>query len=82
LYNETFSRSISREHIDQYWREQLDDIKWIRKPSRILEEKEGSVFNKWFSDGLVNICENCVDRHARKDGSRKALIYDSAMTGQ
>lgn len=38
--------------------------------------------NKWFEDGTVNICHNCIDRHEKTRPSQIALIYDSAMTGQ
>lgn len=33
-------------------------------------------------DGVCNITENAVDRHARDRGTSPALIYHSSITGQ
>lgn len=35
----------------------------------------------WFTDGKINTCFNCLDRHVMEGrGNQKALIYDSPVT--
>jgi acetyl-CoA synthetase len=31
---------------------------------------------RWFEDGTLNACYNCVDRHALKDPTKLAIIYE------
>ena len=31
---------------------------------------------KWFEDGKLNACYNCVDRHLEKRGDQVALIWE------
>ena len=39
-------------------------------------------FYRWFPDGELNTCHNCLDRHVEAGGGdRPALIYDSPVTG-
>ncbi len=53
--------------MSEYWREQLHEIDWIKKPTHIWSREQGSVHNKLFKDGVVNISYNCVDRHEKRD---------------
>jgi len=39
--------------------------------------------HRWYPDGEMNICFNCLDRHVEEGkGDLVALIYDSAYTGE
>src|SRR5690606_16027896 len=31
---------------------------------------------KWFEDGTLNVCYNCVDRHLEKRGDQVAIIWE------
>jgi len=35
----------------------------------------------WFGDGLLNVAYNCVDRHAKADPSRTALLWEGDEPG-
>jgi propionyl-CoA synthetase len=38
-------------------------------------------FYRWYSDGLINMCYNAIDRHVEGGkGDSIAFIYDSAYT--
>ncbi|RXG72126.1 Acetyl-coenzyme A synthetase 2-like, mitochondrial [Armadillidium vulgare] len=36
---------------------------------------------RWFTDGVINVSENCVDRHAEKNPERVALIWEKDEPG-
>ena len=64
----------------QFWDQQSNDIDWIRKPKKILDE-ENIPFYKWFPDGVLNTCFNAIDRHVIDGrGEQDAIIYDSPIT--
>jgi propionyl-CoA synthetase len=65
-----------------FWREAAAGIDWTVEPTTVLDVSDAP-FYRWFADGELNTCHNCLDRHA--DGGRGdqlALIYDSPVTGQ
>ena len=64
----------------QFWDQQSNDIDWIKKPKKILDE-EKIPFYKWFPDGILNTCFNAIDRHVINGrGEQDAIIYDSPIT--
>jgi propionyl-CoA synthetase len=64
----------------QFWDQQSNDIDWIRKPKKILDD-ENIPFYKWFPDGVLNTCFNAIDRHVIDGrGEQDAIIYDSPIT--
>jgi propionyl-CoA synthetase len=65
-----------------FWKAAAEAIHWFKPPDRILDEDQG-VYGRWFVGGETNTCFNCLDRHVvAGHGSRRAFIYDSAMSGQ
>ena len=53
----------------------------MKFPTKILDTSH-QYLHRWYTDGVQNICYNCVDRHV--DGGRGeevALIYESVYTG-
>ena len=54
--------------------ERLD---WIKKPTRIKNTSfEGDVSIRWYEDGELNVCYNCVDRHLAKRGDQTAILLE------
>lgn len=75
-----FKRSI--EDKENFWREQAQEIQWIKFPSRILSEDMND-YPQWFADGELNMCHLCIDRHIEDGfGEQVAIIYDSPVTGK
>ena len=63
-----------------YWHQQTNDlIHWQKPPSR-QQAMRGS-FEKgkveWFVDGQLNAADNCIDRHARRNPNKVALLWES-----
>ncbi|XP_075254397.1 acyl-CoA synthetase short-chain family member 3, mitochondrial-like [Convolutriloba macropyga] len=85
-YLNEFQNSISEQTRCEFWHDQAHAISWIRKPelSQTLTFKEGKhamTRPQWFKGGLVNACENCVDRHVLSGhGDQVAIIHDSPVT--
>ena len=63
---------------DKFWEKHAGRIEWNKKFSKIsnvtYSNKEVSI--KWFEDGLLNVSYNCIDRHAKKDPDRTAIIWE------
>ncbi|PQO24299.1 propionyl-CoA synthetase [Rhodobacteraceae bacterium WD3A24] len=77
-YADVYARSL--DNPDGFWMEQARAIDWERPPSKALFDKNAPLY-EWFSDGLLNGCYNCVDRHvAAGRGDQVAIIHDSPVT--
>ncbi|WP_137130610.1 propionyl-CoA synthetase [Rhizobium sp. FY34] len=67
---------------EAFWREAAEPLFWFKPPETIFSAKDG-VYGRWFAGAETNTCYNCIDRHvAAGRGAQRALIFDSAMTGE
>ena len=63
-----------------FWAGEVQRLHWQIAPEKIFERDETG--DRWYVDGVMNTCFNCVDRHVEAGyGARIALIHDSPMTG-
>ncbi len=77
-YNELYQQSL--ESPEAFWSGQADAIDWYSPPSAILSPLDQG-YPQWFSDGVVNACYLCVDKHVQDGyGDDVAIIYDSPVT--
>ncbi|PKM80502.1 MAG: acetate--CoA ligase [Firmicutes bacterium HGW-Firmicutes-14] len=59
-----------------------DMITWFKPYDKVLDDSNAPFF-KWFTGGKVNVCYNCVDRHAKSERRNKAAImYESEIGRQ
>jgi acetyl-CoA synthetase len=74
-YEELYKRSI--DDPEGFWKEMSGRISWFKEPTIIKNTtfKDG-VSIKWFEDGILNACYNCVDRHLPERADRVALIWE------
>jgi acetyl-CoA synthetase len=73
VYKKLYKQSIAKPA--EFWAKEAKELVWRKKWSKTLEWK--APFAKWFDGGKLNVCENCVDRHA--DGPRRnkaAIIWE------
>ena len=60
-----------------FWGEYGKTLDWIKPYTRV---KEGGFFGEyhfsWFSDGTLNACYNCLDRHLKTRKDQAALIWE------
>jgi len=75
-YEAMYKGSIEQPEI--FWAVQAKRLDWIKKPTKIKNASfEGDVSIKWYEDGVLNACYNCVDRHVENGkGDNVALIYE------
>jgi len=75
-YKEMYARSIKDPN--GFWAEQSKRIDWIKAPTKIKNTSYDphNVSIKWFEDGTLNACFNCVDRHLAKRGDQTAIIWE------
>ncbi|WP_369743487.1 acetate--CoA ligase [Pseudidiomarina sp. PP-1MA] len=61
-----------------FWREQGQRISWFSPYSKVKNTSfaPGDVSIKWFEDGTLNACYNCVDRHLAERGDKTAIIWE------
>ncbi|HKP53672.1 MAG TPA: acetate--CoA ligase [Chloroflexia bacterium] len=57
-----------------FWGSQAGIIEWFKQPAETLEWNPP--FAKWFADGELNACYNCVDRHLATRSNKTALIWE------
>ena len=83
---------LSKEQYDQMYEESFADkeafwskiahqqLTWFKNFSKIKNTSfDGDVSIKWFEDGELNVCYNCVDRHADKTPDKIAVIWDCLL---
>lgn len=62
---------------DEFWgRCAISRLSWVNPPTVMsnCDMTTGSV--KWFEDGNLNACVNCLDRHLDTKGDKTALIWE------
>ena len=72
-YEELYKQSI--DDPEAFWAEAAQELHWFKPWDKVLEWNEP--WAKWFVGGKINLCYNCVDRHAlgaRRD--KTALIWE------
>ena len=76
-YLSMYERSI--EDNENFWKEQGSRINWINKYTKVKDIKYSSndVKINWYYDGTLNVSENCIDRHAKNNPDKTAIIWES-----
>ncbi len=75
-YEELYKQSL--EDSDLFWRKQGKRLDWIRSYQKVKNTsfKKGTFGIKWYEDGTLNACVNCVDRHLLARADKIALIWE------
>ena len=75
-YQELYKRSI--EDPPGFWGEVGQRIDWIKPYTKVKNTSfdPSNVFIRWFEDGTLNVCANCVDRHLETRGDQVAIIWE------
>jgi len=75
-YKEMYAASVKDP--DGFWREQAKLLTWSKPFTKVKNTSyaPGNISIKWFEDGRLNACYNCVDRHLEKRGNQTAIIWE------
>ena len=66
---------------DGFWADQAKRLEWVREPTRIANWSFDPVEIKWFEDGILNLCDNCVDRHLAERSQQTAILWEGDEPG-
>ena len=75
-YEKMYARSI--EDNEAFWAEQAQRIDWIKPFTEVKDVSfaKDDLHIRWFADGSLNACYNCVDRHLDTKGDDVAIIWE------
>ena len=75
-YFDMYKRSI--EDPSGFWGEMGKRIDWIKPYTRVKNTSFApeSVAIKWYEDGTLNVCVNCIDRHLKTRAEQVAIIWE------
>ena len=67
----------SLENPDKFWGEQGKRLDWIKPYTQVKDvDFADNARIRWFYDGKLNACYNCIDRHLPKRARQVALIRE------
>lgn len=77
-----YQQSISSP--DVFWKKQLSNISWYKTPTKICNASfcKDNVNIRWFEDGELNVCINCIDRHLIHRANQTAIIWEGDSPNQ
>jgi acetyl-CoA synthetase len=75
-YEEMYQRSL--DDPNGFWGEMGKRIDWFTPYTRVKNTSYDphNVSIKWYEDGILNVCYNCVDRHLADRGDQIAIIWE------
>ncbi|HCL49324.1 MAG TPA: acetyl-coenzyme A synthetase, partial [Rhodobiaceae bacterium] len=75
-YQEMYQASL--DDPDAFWAEHGQRLDWMRPYTKVKNTHYGKddVSIKWYEDGTLNACVNCVDRHLADKGDQTAIIWE------
>jgi len=67
-----------------FWSEQARRINWIKPFSKVRDVSwdRDDVHIRWFEDGTLNACFNCIDRHLDTRAEQTAIIWEGDDPGR
>lgn len=81
-YREMYAASIADPVA--FWGEHGKRLDWI-KPYSVVKDvswETGDLHVRWYSDGVLNVTANCIDRHLEKRGDKAAFIWEGDAPGE
>jgi acetyl-CoA synthetase len=78
--NETYLKMYQQsiENNEEFWREQGQRLDWFKPYTQVKDVSfaRDDLHIKWFADGELNVCHNCVDRHLADKADQTAIIWE------
>ena len=75
-YQEMYKASL--DDLEGFWGEQGKRLTWMKDYSVVKEVDwdKSNLSVKWYSDGVLNVTENCIDRHLPTRGDKPAIVFE------
>ena len=73
--------ALYRESVEDnegFWAKQARRIDWMTPFTRVKDVswRRDDLHVRWFEDGTLNVCHNCVDRHLESRGDQTAILWE------
>lgn len=80
-YRDMYARSI--DDPESFWAEQGKRLNWMTPYTKAKDVswEEGDFNIEWYADGILNVTENCLDRHLESRGDKTAIIWEADSPG-
>ncbi len=79
-YHLRYARSLADP--EGFWRAEAQCLDWFKEPITVGQWSFDEVDFSWYGGGQLNVCYNCVDRHAERQGDKTALIWAADEPGE
>lgn len=75
-YQRLYEQSITDN--EGFWREQGKRLDWIKPYTQVKDVSwdKSDLHIRWYEDGELNVCANCIDRHLVDKGDQTAIIWE------
>jgi len=75
-YDEMYRQSV--ENNEEFWTLQANSLEWAKPFSSVKDVSfaKDDLHIRWFEDGELNVCVNCVDRHLADRAEQTAIIFE------
>ena len=80
-YEAMYKKSVDENEL--FWADQGQRVDWI-KPFSIVKDvsfDKDDLHIRWFEDGTLNVCANCIDRHLEDKADQVAIIWEGDDPG-
>ncbi len=75
-YDSMYAASIADP--EAFWGEQGQRLNWMKPYTKVknVSWDKSNLSVKWYEDGVLNVTENCLDRHLETRGDKAAIIWE------
>lgn len=73
-YEAAYQESVAAP--ESFWANEASAFRWIKPWTKVLNWDFSTLDVRWFEGALVNITENCLDRHLDTRGDQPAIIWE------
>ena len=75
-YEQQYHESVNNN--EEFWANQAQSLTWTKAFSKTKDVSfsQHDLHVRWFEDGELNVCVNCVDRHLPQRANQTAIIFE------
>ena len=75
-YESMYKQSVDNN--EEFWSEQAASLDWTKPFTTVRDVSfaKDDLHIRWFDDGELNVCVNCVDRHLPDKAEQTAIIFE------
>ena len=75
--------AASIEDPESFWGTMGQRLTWMKPYTKVqnVSWDKKDLYVKWYEDGVLNVTENCLDRHLETQGDKTAIIWEPDSPG-